>query len=85
MSLPAEKTVSWPWMTTARTATSWLADSSASASALYMSAVMEFLRATRFSVIVITPASTWVRISGTVEGVMSNLFQEELRVDKAKV
>ena len=50
-----------------------------------MSAVMEFLRATRFSVMVITPASTWVRMSGTVEGVMSNLFQEELRVDKAKV
>ena len=68
MSLPAEKMVSWPWMTTARTAVSWLADSSASAMASYMAAVMEFLRARRLIVRVITPASTWVRMSGGSEG-----------------
>ena len=57
MSLPAEKMVSWPWITTARTALSPEAASSASAMAAYMAAVIEFFLSTRLRVMVSTPAS----------------------------
>ena len=63
MSLPALNTVSWPCNTTARIAGSASACASASASAPYIAAVREFFLSTRFSVRVITPASTWLRIS----------------------
>jgi len=66
MSLPAENTVSWPWITTTRTAASSCALASASARVAYMAAVIEFLRSSRLSVMVITPASAWTRTSSAM-------------------
>ena len=57
MSLPALNTVSWPCTTTTRTAASASAASNASAMALYIAKVIEFLRSSRFRVMVITPRS----------------------------
>ena len=58
ISLPAEKILSCPWITTARTALSSWAAASASAMAPYIAEVIEFFFSRRLMVIVITPAST---------------------------
>ena len=63
MSLPALNTVSWPCSTATWMSGSRSALSSASAIAPYIAAVIEFLRSSRFKVMVITPRSAWVRIS----------------------
>ena len=63
MSLPALKMVTSPCSNTTRTAASACAWSSASAMVAYMAAVMEFFLSTRFSVMVVTPASVWTRMS----------------------
>ncbi len=63
MSLPALKMATSPWNTTTRTAASWAAASSASAKVAYMAAVREFFLSTRLKVMVVTPASVWVRMS----------------------
>ncbi len=68
MSLPAENTVSCPWMTTTRVAASSAACAMAVASASYMATLMEFLRSTRLKVSVRTPASWCWRISDMVLG-----------------
>src|SRR2546423_3627231 len=63
MSLPAENTVSWPWITATRTAASDAALASASASTPYIAEVIEFLRSRRLNVSVITPRSVLTRMS----------------------
>ena len=62
-SLPAENTVSCPWMSTVRTSPSVAARSISVARVSYMATLMEFLRSTRLKVSVSTPASWWIRIS----------------------
>jgi len=63
MSLPALNTVSWPWNTTTRTLASARACSMPSASAAYMSLVIEFFLSVRLKVRVMTPASVCKRMS----------------------
>jgi len=63
MSLPALNTVSWPWMSSTRTAASDCPRSMASARLAYIAEVIEFFLSRRLKVRVITPASTWVRMS----------------------
>src|SRR5919108_3664418 len=63
MSLPAENTVSWPWITTTRTAASLAALVSAAASAPYIADVIEFLRSRRLEGWGLTPRSEVTQVS----------------------
>jgi len=63
ISFPALNTVSCPWKTTTRTSGLASACCKASAISAYMAEVIEFFLSIRLNVMVITPASVWVKMS----------------------
>jgi hypothetical protein len=63
MSLPAEKIVSCPWITTTRIVSCSAAWSRASAMLAYIADVIEFFLSIRLNVMVMTPSVTSVNMS----------------------